>query len=395
MVFRIPTSVVSLDMARHPCPWEVKVLDPGLTRFAVFALRISSGSSGRCALMMMLSAVLGSFAWETLGGDYQSVYYAPSSFLSQSVEHTPSFHGGDSVKENVLLEVLRPLKTLATGFGSACAHAFFQAMSGQLVFLTRSNVTLHAISGKKLVVSFVAQLLLEASWEARFLEILWTTWSLVFATSVTVGLLRLDGSDNHRDNTKDFWEYRQVSFKFLSSPPCNTITLDRDDNKNSGKMDCAQRNRTVSSPNRPDSQQSRVFPESCTLLFMPNVVVETQESVVMLPEIASSAARLATSSKMARRTLRQVHLVTLTRKPDISGCVFAIMQNQTTNISEELPGISSIRDVEYDIEFASGAKPIAEAPYRISPVKWSCCSADRLLWIGERLRLSLNGKIVV
>ncbi|GKD27290.1 hypothetical protein Tco_1233504, partial [Tanacetum coccineum] len=33
----------------------------------------------------------------------------------------------------------------------------------------------------------------------------------------------------------------------------------------------------------------------------------------------------------------------------------------------ELPGISSIRDVEYDIEFASGAKPIAEAPYRISP----------------------------
>ncbi|GJR26356.1 hypothetical protein Tco_1102588 [Tanacetum coccineum] len=128
---------------------------------------------------------------------------------------------------------------------------------------------------------------------------------------------------------------------------------------------------------------------------MPNVVVETQESVVMLPEIASSAARLATSSKMARRTLRQVHLVTLTRKPDISGCVFAIMQNQTTNISEELPGISSIRDVEYDIEFASGAKPIAEAPYRISPVKWSCCSADRLLWIGERLRLSLNGKIVV
>ncbi|GKA25724.1 hypothetical protein Tco_0711833 [Tanacetum coccineum] len=98
--------------------------------------------------------------------------------------------------------------------------------------------------------------------------------------------------------------------------------------------------------------------------------LETQESVVMLPEIAPSAARLATFSKMARRTLRQVHLVTLTRKPDISGCVFAITQNQTTNISEELPGISSIRDVEYDIEFASGAKPIAEAPYRISPVKW-------------------------
>ncbi|GJU45836.1 hypothetical protein Tco_1203102 [Tanacetum coccineum] len=99
-----------------------------------------------------------------------------------------------------------------------------------------------------------------------------------------------------------------------------------------------------------DSQPSRVFPESCTLLFMSNVAVETQESVVMLPEIASSMARLATSSKMARRTLRQVHLVTLTRKPDTSSRVFAITQNQTTNISEELPGISSIRDVEYDIE---------------------------------------------
>ncbi|GKB27166.1 hypothetical protein Tco_0866567 [Tanacetum coccineum] len=56
---------------------------------------------------------------------------------------------------------------------------------------------------------------------------------------------------------------------------------------------------------------------------------------------ASSMARLATSSKMARRTLRQVHLVTLTRKPDTSSRVFAITQNQTTNISEELPGISS------------------------------------------------------
>ncbi|GKE22512.1 hypothetical protein Tco_1434024, partial [Tanacetum coccineum] len=89
--------------------------------------------------------------------------------------------------------------------------------------------------------------------------------------------------------------------------------------------------------------------------------------VVMLPEIASSAARLATSSKMARRTLRQVHLVTLIRKPDISGRIFAITQNQTTNISEELPGISSIRDVEYDID-CSGAS-LWQNPHRISPVK--------------------------
>ncbi|GJW21562.1 hypothetical protein Tco_0032184 [Tanacetum coccineum] len=128
-----------------------------------------------------------------------------------------------------------------------------------------------------------------------------------------------DGSDNHRNNNQDSGNNDKFLLNFSLQPL--------------------------------DSQQSRVFPESCTLLFMPNVVVETQESVVMLPEIASSAARLATSSKMARRTLRQVHLVTLTRKPDISGRVFAITQNQTTNISEELSGISSIRDVEYDTCF--------------------------------------------
>ncbi|GJY37126.1 putative reverse transcriptase domain-containing protein [Tanacetum coccineum] len=80
---------------------------------------------------------------------------------------------------------------------------------------------------------------------------------------------------------------------------------------------------------------------------------------------------------MTRRTLRQVHLVTLTRKPDAFGRVFAITQNQTTDISKELPGISSIRDVEYDIEFASGAKPIAEAPYRISPVKCGIYGVDK------------------
>ncbi|GJZ71985.1 hypothetical protein Tco_0635836 [Tanacetum coccineum] len=118
-----------------------------------------------------------------------------------------------------------------------------------------------------------------------------------------------DGSDNHRNNNQDSGNNDKFLLNFSLQPL--------------------------------DSQQSRVFPESCTLLFMPNVVVETQESVVMLPEIASSAARLATFSKMARRTLRQVPLVTLTRKPDISGRVFAISQNQTTNISEELSGISS------------------------------------------------------
>ncbi|GJX47371.1 hypothetical protein Tco_0272561 [Tanacetum coccineum] len=34
--YKIPTSVVSLDMARHPCPWEVKVSDPGRERVYFF-----------------------------------------------------------------------------------------------------------------------------------------------------------------------------------------------------------------------------------------------------------------------------------------------------------------------------------------------------------------------
>ncbi|GJR59915.1 hypothetical protein Tco_1502077 [Tanacetum coccineum] len=85
------------------------------------------------------------------------------------------------------------------------------------------------------------------------------------------------------------------------------------------------------------------------ILMFSRQVVETQESVVMgcgLPEIASSTARLATSSKMTRRTLRQVHLVTLTRKPDAFGRVFAITQNQTTDISSTITDASLILELQ-------------------------------------------------
>ncbi|GJW37921.1 retrotransposon protein, putative, ty1-copia subclass [Tanacetum coccineum] len=128
------------------------------------------------------------------------------------------------------------------------------------------------------------------------------------------------------------------------------------------------------------------------ILMFSRQVVETQESVVMgcgLPEIASSTARLATSSKMTRRTLRQVHLVTLTRKPDAFGRVFAITQNQTTDISSTITDASLIlelqrtsRNIFYPRRrvrhlVASGAKPIAETPYRISPVKCDIYGVDK------------------
>ncbi|GJS30981.1 pol polyprotein [Tanacetum coccineum] len=69
------------------------------------------------------------------------------------------------------------------------------------------------------------------------------------------------------------------------------------------------------------------------------------ESVSCMPGIASSAGQTwPPPARCARRETAASTSVSLTRKPDISGRVFAIMQNQTTNISEELPGISSIRD---------------------------------------------------
>ncbi|GJV62495.1 hypothetical protein Tco_1473323 [Tanacetum coccineum] len=95
---------------------------------------------------------------------------------------------------------------------------------------------------------------------------------------------------------------------------------------------------------------------------------ETQESVVMLPEIASSTARLATSSKMTRRTLRQVHLVTLTRKPDAFGRVFAITQNQTTDISSTITDASLILELQCHVVPAEG---ISMGPAKVEAVtKW-------------------------
>ncbi|GJW61749.1 hypothetical protein Tco_0111084 [Tanacetum coccineum] len=124
-----------------------------------------------------------------------------------------------------------------------------------------------------------------------------------------------DGSDNHRNNNQDSGNNDKFLLNFSLQPL--------------------------------DSQQSRVFPESCTLLFMPNVVVDRLGECRMLPEIVQ-ARQTWPLQQDGKKDMRQYLLSMAAEK--------------------ELPGISSIRDVEYDIEFASGAKPIAEAPYRISPV---------------------------
>ncbi|GKA12446.1 putative reverse transcriptase domain-containing protein [Tanacetum coccineum] len=76
------------------------------------------------------------------------------------------------------------------------------------------------------------------------------------------------------------------------------------------------------------------------------------------------------------------------KKPDASGRVFALTQDQAANATdvssihdqpivsefqdvfpEELPGIPPIRDVEFNIELIPGAEPISKAPYRMAPIE--------------------------
>nr|GFC79996.1 putative Gag-Pol polyprotein [Tanacetum cinerariifolium] len=74
------------------------------------------------------------------------------------------------------------------------------------------------------------------------------------------------------------------------------------------------------------------------------------------------------------------------QKPGASGRLFAITEGQAANTSEvptihdqpivsefpdvfpdELLGIPSVREVEFNIELISGAEPISKAPYRMAP----------------------------
>nr|GFC54855.1 putative reverse transcriptase domain, aspartic peptidase domain protein [Tanacetum cinerariifolium] len=57
------------------------------------------------------------------------------------------------------------------------------------------------------------------------------------------------------------------------------------------------------------------------------------------------------------------------KKPGASGHVFAITEDHATKTSEELPGIPSVREVEFSIELISGAEPISKAPYRMAPIE--------------------------
>nr|GFC97370.1 putative reverse transcriptase domain, aspartic peptidase domain protein [Tanacetum cinerariifolium] len=61
------------------------------------------------------------------------------------------------------------------------------------------------------------------------------------------------------------------------------------------------------------------------------------------------------------------------KKPCASGRVFTITEDHATKtsstITDELPGIPSVREVEFNIELISGAKPILKAPYRMAPIE--------------------------
>nr|GFD04356.1 putative reverse transcriptase domain, aspartic peptidase domain protein [Tanacetum cinerariifolium] len=57
--------------------------------------------------------------------------------------------------------------------------------------------------------------------------------------------------------------------------------------------------------------------------------------------------------------------------PGASGRVFAITEGHAANTSDvfpdELPGIPSVREVEFNIELILGSEPISKAPYRMAP----------------------------
>nr|GEX08938.1 putative nucleotidyltransferase, ribonuclease H [Tanacetum cinerariifolium] len=57
------------------------------------------------------------------------------------------------------------------------------------------------------------------------------------------------------------------------------------------------------------------------------------------------------------------------KKPGASGRVFAITEDHATKTSDELPGIPSVRKVEFNIEFIPGAEPISMAPYRMASIE--------------------------
>ncbi|GKB11257.1 hypothetical protein Tco_0845180 [Tanacetum coccineum] len=122
MVFRIPTSVISLDMAKHPCPWEVKMSDPGRERGFFLHTSKAGRDHPRRTMCPHDDAFLPVPRFPLLGnsgGDYHSM--SSISFVESS-------------KDNW---------RLVKGLGCALRHAFFSALSGQLAFWIQSNGTLH------------------------------------------------------------------------------------------------------------------------------------------------------------------------------------------------------------------------------------------------------------
>ncbi|GKA02767.1 putative reverse transcriptase domain-containing protein [Tanacetum coccineum] len=90
-------------------------------------------------------------------------------------------------------------------------------------------------------------------------------------------------------------------------------------------------------------------------LFATHVDVDTQESVVVLLVLVSNAARLAIFSGTARRTLVLVPSGHRDKKPDASGRVFALTQDQAANTSGTITGALFIFGRAVFVLFDTGA----------------------------------------
>ncbi|GJR17676.1 hypothetical protein Tco_0966203 [Tanacetum coccineum] len=148
-----------------------------------------------------------------------------------------------------------------------------------------------------------------------------------------------------------------VCSQLLSSP--RRVCYDRPERF---RQECSSKNYTTPTTS---IQQTRPRSRVILTLSAPHVDVDTQESVVVLRVLVSSAVRLVIFSETARRT-RRVVVGLCDKKPDASGRVFAQTQGQGCNatgynsgqlfpnfkngLSRALRGIPPIRDCEFNIE---------------------------------------------
>nr|GFA42820.1 uncharacterized protein [Tanacetum cinerariifolium] len=95
--------------------------------------------------------------------------------------------------------------------------------------------------------------------------------------------------------------------------------------------------------------------------------------VLSSPGVPLRATPTRSALRVDTNTQESVVELLADKKPGASGRVFAITEDHATKtsctITDELPGIPPVREVEFRIELILIAKPISKAPYRMAPTE--------------------------